>query len=203
MVLMASLALVSCATGPVGSSSISLSTSSNSDISISLTSESTDSGSSMGASSSSIREKHIITYDLNNSDATIWNDTQEVYKNEQFTLYNPFYDTKIYAFNGWFYNGNELKSGLYPYNEDITVKGNWTYLGKTITYIVNNSEADVTNRVQKVIPNQAFTLQDPLYNENDFIFLGWYIGETKISSGIYTYEDSITITGKWKDKWTN
>ena len=54
----------------------------------------------------------------------------------------------------------------------------------------------ITGKGKKISSDQF-----PVLSSNDFIFDGWYIGDTQISSNMYI-DDDITLTAKWLKKCT-
>ena len=116
-----------------------------------------------------------VTLDLNYDGAPLT--VQQVVKGENINLIIP--ERPGYEFLGWYYEGVEIVSGIWQYNNDITLMAWWETINYTITY--NTDGGVISDYCLK-----TFTVWDlpyilPVPIKQGYNFVGWY--ETADFSG--------------------
>ena len=132
---------------------------------------------------------YTITYKLNGGSFTGEAQTSVVY-DTNYTL--PGVKKTNYTLSRWTRNGATFKSGKWTIAANTTLECEWALTNATITYIYGY---DKPNEVQNVKYNTNFTLQEP--ERTGYTFLGWNYNGSYISSGKWTYLDSIEVTAEW------
>lgn len=79
--------------------------------------------------------------------------------------------------------------------DDMTVYAVETANTYTITYNANGGDIDTST--QEVTFDAQTTLKTP--TREDYAFLGWYWGETKVENGQWTIASDVTLTAAWED----
>mgnify|MGYP003294968863 CR=1 FL=1 len=124
-------------------------------------------------------KKYTITYQF--EDNLIEEFSQEVVYGEEFTLYAPYVND--YTFIGYIYNNEIIKNGIYEYDCDITIYGQFTKETFTIDCVFANS----THHFSQTGYGGAFTFGELQLNE--------FISECPYARGEYAnYKISA-----WKD----
>lgn len=113
--------------------------------------------------------------------------------NEEFLL--PTLSKLGYVFIGWKYNDTLITSGVYEYEEDITLIAFWREESYSVNFIDGTKEVLSPITVKYM---EEITL--PLLTKDGYDFLGWYDDETKIESGKYIYNYGMTLFTKWQPK---
>ena len=119
------------------------------------------------------------------------------------TVYNFTYDDNYslptptksgYTFIGW-YDGSKKynNSGKWTTAKAVTLTASWALTNATITYVYNY-DCDYPTQ-QSVKYNQNYELIIP--EREGYTFLGWKNGSETVTSGKWTYTDSITIEAQW------
>ncbi len=109
----------------------------------------------------------------------------------------PTIDNPGYLLEGWYRNqdcsGDKVtKEG--PFTEPTTLYAKWTAKpGYTVTFDFNGAESSVNSYTTD---NFGRLNNLPKPERTGFIFLGWYIGETKVDVN-YTYTENTTLVAKW------
>ena len=111
----------------------------------------------------------------------------------EFTLPTPEKDG--YTFNGWFdEDGNEVTSGTWTTDSDITLTASWTAIEYTITLDGNGVTLDETTIT--VTFDGEFTL--PELEKMGYTFNGWFDADgNQYTSGTWTGSDDISLTASW------
>lgn len=98
-------------------------------------------------------------------------------------------EKKGYEFIGWFVDGTEVKGEIIIVDKDITIEAKWNHI-----YTV--SFEGIEKQPVSGIKGTEVALDKP--TRNGFEFAGWFVGETKIDSDVYTINGTdVTITAKW------
>lgn len=100
-----------------------------------------------------------------------------------------------YLFVRWLKEGNEYNMDS-PVNEDITLTASWIetpeiYNYYKVTFITEQKTEKITVKENDLVPEM-----EPPIKEN-YIFLGWYVGEEKFDFNNKITKD-ITLIGKYK-----
>ena len=109
----------------------------------------------------------------------------------------PTVDNPGYLLEGWYRNqdcSGEKVTKEGPFTEPTTLYAKWTAKpGYTVTFNFNGAESSVNSYT-----TDNFGKLDnlPKPERTGFIFLGWYIGETKVDVN-YTYTENTTLVAKW------
>ncbi len=99
---------------------------------------------------------HVLTYVLNNNDATISVTEVNIHVSDAFELETPTFNVENYVFNGWFLDESftQKVSAISQFtNEDIIVYASWTALTGNqykITYTLNEGNWQYANREEMV-----------------------------------------------------
>ena len=138
---------------------------------------------------------YVVEYDLAGGSMVEPNVAEYDPEDEAFTLINP---TRVgYTFAGW--TGTDLTeptinvtvpTGSYGDRKYIA---NWQAISTIIT--LNPNGGSCTPITIPVTYNEEFTLPDCVWKEH--IFSGWYMGDTKITSGICQFTEDITLVAEW------
>ena len=101
---------------------------------------------------------------------------------------------KNYIFDGWYIGDIKVSEG-YRIKDDITLTAKWvkTYIVQYETTIGTKPDNSIIGEGENLSQEQLPELKD-----KDFIFDGWYIGETKIIAEDYIVTTDITLTAGWK-----
>ena len=108
-----------------------------------------------------------------------------------------------YEFGGYTYNGEFFAASntAWKIDGDVTLTVVWTAKTYTVTLNTNGGEGATSITVTY---GEAYELPTP--TRTDYIFEGWYQGDTKVENvGVWTLTGaSIELTAKWKadDAWT-
>ncbi len=153
-----------------------------------------------------IHDKESITNSKDNvSSFTIVTDSEEF----KIELYQPTHISSNFVFVGW--STDDMGKNIIE-SIDIelvkTISDNHTLIlypqwriDSNVTYDANGGELDNTSDVFTV--GESYVLPDNLTKEN-YIFDGWYNGETKISnSGIWSISVDIQLTANWIPRQNN
>lgn len=102
-----------------------------------------------------------------------------------------------YTFLGWTYEGQEtpVLELTIPVGTigDKTYTANWEANTYTITF--NTDGGTGVDATQTVTYDSSFTLPTP--TRTGYTFNGWYVGETRITSGVWNYSQDYTFKAKW------
>ena len=103
-----------------------------------------------------------------------------------------------YTFLGWSVSGSNEKRENYVIEAgawgDLSLTANWQANTYAITYDYNDGATEKTT--QNVTFDSAYKLIVPTRNGYDFD--GWYIGDEKITDGMYKTASDITLKATWK-----
>ena len=142
-------------------------------------------------------KEYIIEYDLNGAKVTMTtlNPIEYGIEDDSFTLINP---TKTgYTFIGW--TGTDLNGLTMSVTiekgsvGDRSYEANWQ--ANTYTITLNSNGGSVANTIINVTYDQKYTLPDPEWTGHTFC--GWYEGNKKVTSGIWTRTTDLSLTAKW------
>ena len=99
-----------------------------------------------------------------------------------------------YTFIGW-YEGTKKysQSGKWATSKPVTLTASWALTNAKITYVYNYDCSYPTE--QSVTYNSNYELIIP--EREGYTFLGWKNGSETVTSGKWTYVDSITIEAQW------
>ena len=138
--------------------------------------------------------KYTVTFETNGGSPV---DSQQVVINGVVT--KPTDPTKSgYVFEGWYSDSNLA----YEYNfstqvtSDITLYAKWTEIvPSNVTFDVDGETTILTTDANGYVSFPA----NP--SKENHIFLGWYVGETKVDSNTKFIEDT-TVVAKWQELFT-
>ena len=73
----------------------------------------------------------------------------------------------------------------------------------TIHYFLNNDDATIDELTQTVEYGKEFELKEPIYNQEEYNFLGWFDdNNVVVSDGVYNLKSDLNLTGKWETIWS-
>ena len=152
---------------------------------------------SQGPSAPEIKpiKRYTITYDLNGGKNSEKNPSEYTSEIEDFVLEAP---TKFgHRFIGWTYEGQETPQ--LELTVDTAAGGNKTYVanweGNKHVITLNTDGGTLPSDTVTVTYGEPYEL--PIPEKEGHLFLGWYIGNTKIQNGIWRLDDSAKYTAKW------
>ena len=99
-----------------------------------------------------------------------------------------------YIFKGWFDGNTQYSGGTWKVANDVTVVAEWEAKTYTITYNANGGS--VSGTTQTVTFDKEFTLREP--TRTGYTFLGWYNGEDKVISGVWTVDSGMSLKAEWQ-----
>jgi len=137
-----------------------------------------------------VDNKVTITYSTEHGTALASKTVDKDYKLVAEDL--PNISAEDFVFEGWYIEGTKATVG-YVVTKNITLSAKWK-AKITITYSTEHGTAPASKTVDKDYKLVAEDL--PNISAEDFVFEGWYIGETKASAG-YTVTQSIILKAKW------
>ena len=100
-----------------------------------------------------------------------------------------------YTFLAWYYGTKKMSTTGTKWNiaKDATLVADWALTNATITYVYNY-DCDYPT-TQSIKYNANYTLVTP--ERTGYTFLGWFDGDTEVTSGKWTFKDSITLEAHW------
>ena len=100
-----------------------------------------------------------------------------------------------YTFSGWKDSSDSMfVDGVYRIARDITLYAVWD--ANTYNVTLNPNGGSIDNTSMQVIYDAQYTL--PIPTRLNYIFLGWFDGDTKISnSATWKFAENKTFTAKW------
>ena len=104
-----------------------------------------------------------------------------------------------YKFAGW-YADEALTNQVTSVSEAATLYAKWEEVYVTLTYVLNNDNASITNTTVDVHISDKFALEIPTYDSLNYLFNGWYLEEsfaTKVTEINYFTSADITVYGSW------
>ena len=126
-----------------------------------------------------------------------WKSSSVTYKyGDEFTL--PTLTKKGSTFLGWFdANDNKVESGVWNFDDDITLTPKFEAGKNTITLDVDGGTVD--SETLTVYYGKEYTLPTP--TKTGHKFLGWYdADDNKVTSGYWYGEIDTTLKAKWEVK---
>ena len=138
---------------------------------------------------------YTINYELDGGTNHADNPATYTVNDETITLKDP--SRTGYTFAGWTYEGQTtptknptIEKGSV---EEKTFTANWVAISSTITLNPNGGACDPITI--PVTYDAEFTLPDCIWDGHTFS--GWYIGDTKITSGICKFYEDTTLVADW------
>lgn len=135
------------------------------------------------------RNKYTVTFDGNGGTRVSGNTTQQVKYGGSATA--PSFTRTGYTFAGWDREFNNI-------DDIITITAQWSINTYAITYILNDGTNANENPNSYTVEN-IVNLRAP--TRKNYEFLGWYDGDTKITTLTGVYKDLI-LEAKWKSIFT-
>ena len=135
-----------------------------------------------------------ITYNLNNGTNHASNPSTYTFEQE-ITLGEP---TRTgYTFTGWTFEGQTTPTKNVTISQgtigEKSYTANWEAISSTITLNPNGGACDPITI--PVTYDQEFTLPECVWSGHTFS--GWYVGDTKITSGICKFYEDTTLVAEW------
>jgi len=93
-----------------------------------------------------------------------------------------------YTFSGWSF---DFKT---PITSDITISAKWK--ANTYTVFFDAKGGTLTNSSVTVVYGETVNL--PIPNMDGCVFVGWYDGDLKVISGIWTIAQDVILSAKWE-----
>lgn len=131
------------------------------------------------------------TYSINfntNSTSVIY--PISVQTNQNYTLPTPI--KTGYTFNGWYLNDELFENGEWNLTSSIQLEASWTLDVYKLSF--NTNGAGVLDAID-ISYGENFEL--PTLEKTSYIFEGWYYGNEKVASGVWTYSSDVTLVAKW------
>lgn len=124
-------------------------------------------------------------------------DAAQPLKTNEFT--NPGY-----SFEGWgiqpnsevLYTDGQSVKNLVP-SGSITLYAQWKIISYTISYTLGSGASGANNPTSYTIETVDITLKEPSDIKGGYQFLGWYDGDTKVTSIPRGSTGNIALTAKW------
>ena len=143
----------------------------------------------------------IITFDANEG-TPLEENTKVVYYGQLYgSMPTPY--RQNYTFLGWFTakSGGDQITAETPVTimANLTLYAHWTEASFTVTFNANSGTVSPAKKTV-VFGNQYGEL--PVPTRSGFTFLGWYIGENKVtSSTLAESAEDVTLRARWKSDW--
>ena len=99
-----------------------------------------------------------------------------------------------YIFKGWFDGKTQYSGGAWKVANDVIVVAKWE--AKTYTINYNANGGSVSGTTQTVTFDKEFILREP--SRTGYTFLGWYNGEDKVISGVWTVDSGMSLKAEWQ-----
>ena len=100
-----------------------------------------------------------------------------------------------YTFDGWYKGSRSFDmSGTWDYTSDVTLTAKWS--ANKYTIYLDASGGSVSSSSVTVRYGERYSLPTP--TRSGYIFLGWYAGGEKVSSGVYQVDGNITAHASWE-----
>ena len=112
---------------------------------------------------------------------------------ETFTLPTPTKDG--FDFRGWYDGTNKVESGTYTKTSDLALKAEWEAKSYILTLDPNGGEGLTQNKFTLKV-GDSFTL--PTLTKENYTFLGWFDGKTKVESGVWNKNSNLTLKAEWE-----
>jgi uncharacterized repeat protein (TIGR02543 family) len=109
----------------------------------------------------------------------------------QFDL--PAITKKGYSFLGWYNGETKIESGIWSIASDVVLTPRWQAGGNTVWLDAAGGTVSVGSLA--VTFDAAYVLPTPV--RENYTFAGWYCGEEKYESGVWSGTDDVTLTAKW------
>ena len=113
-------------------------------------------------------ETNNLIYDFGYENAP--SSTQTVKKGETVNLIIP--ERAGYEFSGWYYNYSKIESGVWQYDNDITLTARWNAINYSITYNTDGGIVPDYYLESFTVYNLPYTL--PIPTKQGSNFAGWY-----------------------------
>jgi uncharacterized repeat protein (TIGR02543 family) len=138
---------------------------------------------------------YTISYEMNDGTNHEENPTSYKVDTDTITLKEP--SRTGYTFTGWTYEGQSTPTKTVTIAKgttgEKTYTANWEAISSTITLNPNGGSCDPVT--VPVTYNQNFTLPTPVWEGHTFS--GWYIGDTKVTSGTCKFYEDTTLVAEW------
>ena len=92
-----------------------------------------------------------------------------------------------FDFDGWNFNFNS------PISASVKVLAKWR--PRTYTVTLNPSQGTVSVTTMTVSYGDEITLPEP--EREGYVFADWYYGEQRVTSGVWTIADNVTLIARW------
>ena len=117
--------------------------------------------------------------------------SENVKFDENYSILVPF---RIgYTFDGWYYNGNKVESGVWNFDSNVTLTAKWTKKQYTVTLDANGGSG--VDASQTATYDSSYTLPTP--TRTGYNFAGWFCGTTQYSGGTWLTPENTTLVAKW------
>ena len=117
--------------------------------------------------------------------------SENVKFDENYSILVPF---RIgYTFDGWYYNGNKVESGVWNFDSNVTLTAKWTKKQYTVTLDANGGSG--VDASQTATYDSSYTLPTP--TRTGYTFAGWFCGTTQYSGGTWLTPENTTLVAKW------
>ncbi len=136
-----------------------------------------------------IANSYSIAFDSNGGSSV---ENLTIKMDEQLTLPTPTYP--LYTFDGWYSGNTKIESGKFTLATDLELTAKWHRTQYNIAFNTDGGNAITTIKVDSF--SQVDTLPTP--ERNEYEFLGWYLGDTKIGLPYAFTEGDITLKALWR-----
>ena len=139
----------------------------------------------------------VVTFDSNGGSVV---PSQKVEKGKSATIpKNP--TKKGYSFGGWFLNLKDINSYNFSseVTKNITLKAKWIDLNAAVYTIMFDSNGG--NDIGSINIEKGQEINLPVPKRSGYIFLGWYVNNTKIES-TKEINTNTNLTAKWEESET-
>ncbi|MBR2371684.1 MAG: InlB B-repeat-containing protein [Clostridia bacterium] len=135
-------------------------------------------------------KEYTVTFDANGGSAVA---SQTVQEGE---MVNLFESTKQgFIFDGW-YEGESKVASPYVVKKDVTLKAKWTEETPAPSVFTVTFDTDGGTPVSSIEKTDGEMINLPSTTKTGFVFLGWYDGETPVSSP-YVVNKNVTLKASW------
>lgn len=101
----------------------------------------------------------------------------------------PILEKEGYIFLGWF-DGDNYISSDYKFQNDLVLNAKWEKLKEIVITLISDS-------YEEIIINVGDTINLPILEKEGYDFLGWFDGDSYISSD-YKFTKDLVLNAKWE-----